>query len=67
MSSLFFVRRVSRILVFTVLSVGFPYFTNVVQLLCSLSTGFNGAEINCIIAHNLGFVLILLFFFSAAF
>ena len=47
------------------LSVGFPYFTNVVQLLCSLSewlhpncssigTEFNGAQTNCRIAHNLG-------------
>ena len=55
-------------LFFTVLSVGFPYFANVVQLLCSLSgwlhpncssicTGFNGAEINCRIARNLGILL----------
>ena len=29
--------RVPQILFFTVLSFGFPYFTNVVQLLCSLS------------------------------
>ena len=46
-----------------------PYFTNVVQLLCSLSgwlhlncsligTGFNGAETNCRIARNLGILLI---------
>ena len=46
----------------------FPYFTNVVQLLCSLSgrlhlncssfgTGFNGAETNCRIAYNLGILL----------
>ena len=60
--------RVPRILVFTILSVGFPYFTNVVQLLCSLSgwlhlncysigTGFNGAETNCRIAYNLGILL----------
>ena len=44
------------------------FFTNVVQLLCSLSgwlhlncssigTGFNGAETNCRIAHNLGVLL----------
>ena len=33
----FVVWRVPRILVSTLLSVGFPYFTNVVQLLCSLS------------------------------
>ena len=32
------------ILVFTVLSVGFPYSTNVVQLLCSLSGWF---QLNC--------------------
>ena len=63
-SLLFFVvRRVPRILVFTVLSVGFPYSTNVVQLLCSLSgwlhlncssigTGYNGAETNRSIAHK---------------
>ena len=54
---------VPRILVFTVLFVGFPYFTNVDQLLCSLSgwlhlncssvgTGFNGDETNCRIARN---------------
>ena len=65
---LFVVWRVPRILDFTVLSIGFPYFTNVVQLLCSLSgwlhlncssigTGFNGAETNCRIAHNLGILL----------
>ena len=59
----FVVGRVPRILVFTVLSVGFPYFTNVVQLLCSFSewhalnifsidTGFNGAETNCIELHT---------------
>ena len=65
---LFVVWRVPRILVFTVLSVGFPYFTNVVQLLCSLSgwlhlncfsigTGFNGAETNCRTALNLGILL----------
>ena len=51
-----------------VLSVGFPYFTNIVQLLCSLSgwlhlncssigTGFNGAETNSRIAHNLSILL----------
>ena len=51
-----------------VASVGFPYFTNVVQLLCSLNgwlhlncssidTGFNGAETSCRIAHNLGILL----------
>ena len=60
--------RVPRILVLTILSVGFPYFTNVVQLLCSLSgwlhlncsligTGFNGAKTNSRIAHNLGIQL----------
>ena len=60
--------RVPRIPVFTVLSVGFPYFTNVVQLLYSLSewlhlncssvgTGFNGAETSCRVAHNLGILL----------
>ena len=64
----FIVWRVPWILVFTVLSVGIPYITNVVQLLCSLSgwlqlncssigTGFNGAETNCRIAHNLGILL----------
>ena len=48
--------------------VGFPYFTNVVQLLCSLSgwlhlscysigTGFNGAETSCRIEHILGILL----------
>ena len=53
---------------FNGLSTGFPYFTNVVQLLCLLSgwlhlhcssigTGFNGAETNCRIAHNLGILL----------
>ena len=75
--------RVPRILVFTVLSTGFPYFTNVVQLLCSLSgrlhlncsssigTGFNGAEINCRIAHSLGILMMnsnySAIFFSVAF
>ena len=71
-----------QILFFTVLSIGFPYFTNVVQLLCSFSgwlhlncssigTGFNGAETNCRIAHNLGIVLMnsncfaIFFFFSS--
>ena len=65
---LFVVWRVPRILVFTVLSIGFPYFTKFVQLLCSLSgwlhlncssigTGFNGAENNCRIACNLGILL----------
>ena len=65
---LFVVWRVPRILVFTVLSIGFPNFTNVVQLLCSLSgwlhlnfssigTGFNGTETNCRIVHNLGIML----------
>ena len=36
------------ILVFTVLSVGFSYFTNVVQLLCSLSgrLHLNGSSIS---------------------
>ena len=53
---------------FTVLSVGFPYFTKVVQLLCSLSrwlylncssigTGFNAAGTNFRIARNLGILL----------
>ena len=53
---------------FNGLSVGFHYFTNFVQLQCSLSgwlhlncssigTGFNGAETNCRIAHNLGILL----------
>ena len=53
---------------FNGLSIGFPYFTNVVQLLCSLSgwlhlscssigTGFNGAETNRRIAHTLGILL----------
>ena len=53
---------------FNGLSISFPYFTNVVQLLCSLSgwlhlscssigTGFDGAETNCRIAHNLGILL----------
>ena len=53
---------------YMVLFVGFPYFTNVVQLLCSLSgwlhmncssigTGFSGAETNFRIAHNLGILL----------
>ena len=48
--------------------IGFPSFTNVVQLLCSLSgwlhlscssigKGFNGAETCCRIAHNLGILL----------
>ena len=52
---LFVVWRVPRILVFMVLSVGFLYFTNVVQIPCSLSgwlhlncslvgIGFNGAK-----------------------
>ena len=74
--------RVPRILVFTVLSVGFHYFTNVVQLLCSLSgwlhlncsstgTGFNGAKTNCRIAHNLDILMknsnCFAIFFSAAF
>ena len=65
---LFVVWRVPLILVFTVLSAGFPYFTNVVQLLCSFSgwlhlncsstgAGFNGAETNCRISHNLGILL----------
>ena len=65
---LFVVWRMPRILVFTVLSIDFPYFTNVVQLLCSLSgwlhlncfsigTGFNGVQTNCRIAHNLGILL----------
>ena len=65
---LFVVWHVPQILVFTVLSVGFPYFTNVVQLLCSLSgwlhlncssvvPGFNGVETNCRIAHNSGILL----------
>ena len=65
----------------TVLSVVFPYFTNVVQLLYSLSgwlhlscssvgRGFNGAETNCRIAHNLGILLMnsnCFAIFSAAF
>ena len=66
---LFVVWRVPRLLVFKVLSTGFPHFTDIVQLLCSLSgwlhlncssigTGFNGAETNCRIAHNLGILLI---------
>ena len=53
---------------FNGLSIGFHYFTNVVQLLCSLSgwlhlncsligTEFNGAETNCRISHNLGILL----------
>ena len=56
-------------------------FTNVVLLLCSLSwwlylnfssvgTGFNGAETNCRIAHNLGILLMnsnCFAIFSAAF
>ena len=53
---------------FTVLSIGSPYFTNVVQLLCSLSgwlhlncssigTGFNGAETSFRNAHNLGILM----------
>ena len=53
---------------FNGLSIGFPYFTNIVQLLCSLSrwlhlscssigTGFDGAETNCTNAHNLGILL----------
>ena len=61
-------RRVARILVFTVLSVGFPYFTNAVQVLCSrccwlhlncssTGTGFNEAEPNSRIAHNVGILL----------
>ena len=48
--------------------LGFPYFTNVVHILCSFSkclhlscssigTRFNGAETNGRIAHNLGILL----------
>ena len=59
---------VPRILVFTVLSISFPYFTDVVQLLCSLSgwlhlncssigTVFNAAETNCKAASNLCILL----------
>ena len=40
----FLIWRVLRILFFMVLSVGFPYFTNVVQLLYSLSGWFH---LNC--------------------
>ena len=77
----FVVWRVPRILVFMVLSVSVPYFTNVVQLLCSLNgwlhlncssigTGFNGAETNYRIVHNLGILLMnsnCFAIFSAAF
>ena len=63
-----------------VLSVGLPYFTKVVQLLCSISgwlhlncssigTGFNGAETSCRIALNFGILLMnsncFAFFFSS--
>ena len=60
--------HVPRIMVFTVLSAGFPYFTNIVQLLCSLrgwlhlhsssiGTGFNRAKTNCRTAHDLSILL----------
>ena len=66
------------ITVFFLNSISFPYFTNVVQILCSLSgwlhlncssigTGFNGAETNCRIETNLGIIVTVLLFFSAAF
>ena len=62
----FVVWRVLLILVFMVLSIGFP--CNVVQFLCSLSewlhlncssigTGFNGTENNGRIARNLGILM----------
>ena len=41
---------------FNGLSIGFPYFTNVVQLLCSLS-GWLHLNCSCRIAHNLGILL----------
>ena len=58
---LFIAWRVPRILVFTVLSISFLYYTIVVQLLCSLSgwlhlncssigTEFNGAKTNRLFA-----------------
>ena len=64
----FVVWRVPLILVFSVLTFSLPFFASVVRLLCSLSgwlhlncssvgTGFNGAETNCRIAHNLGILL----------
>ena len=66
----FILWRVPRFIqCFSVSWIYFPYFTNVVQLLCSLSgwlhlncstigTGFNGAETNYGIAHGLGILLI---------
>ena len=63
--------RVPQILVFTVLSVGFPYFTNAVQLLCSLSGWLHlNCQTNCRIAHNVGILLMnsncfAIFFFSS--